>query len=286
MAFCRFSNLILALGTLCQGPVVIRAAAETNTLQFTQPAPYTTEEEIGRRFGYGVVPPDYDLSRERFRVQVPSPQGTNSVHGLLVWLNSGDDGYFPPVWEEELTNHNLVLIAPLQCGDGRHPIDRLRMALDGTCNACRKYRIDRKRIYVGGFAGGARLASMLGIACGDIFTGALCICGVNFHLHVPVDGAQYYPGSFYPSPEVVQYARTKGRFVLITGEGDPDFDRIKAIAELGFRRDGFKNVLLQQAPGVAQATPQAGFLEQALAFLDATTPSASPTTSTQALPRK
>jgi hypothetical protein len=283
MALRRFSKLLLALCVLGHWSPLIRAA-ETNTLHFTQPAPYSSQEEIGRRFGYSVVPPDYDLSQERFRVQLPSFEGTNHVRGLLVWLSPGDDGYFPPVWDEELTTHNLILVAPLQCGDERHPIDRLRLALDATCNACRKYRIDRKRIYVGGYAGGARMASMLGIACGDIFTGTLCVGGVNFHLHVPVEGTQYYPGSFYPSPEVVQYARNQGRFVLVTGEGDPNYANIKVVADRGFRRDGFKNVLLLQVQGIGQTTPEPATLEQALAFLEANTAPSTP--STQAIDRK
>ena len=283
MALLRCSKLIVvALWTLGGGSLFIRAA-ETNLVQFTQPAPYATEEEIGRRLGFSVVPPDYDLSHERFRVQVPPGKATNTVHGLLVWLGPGEEGLFPSVWDEVLATHDLILVAPLQCGDQRHPIDRLRLALDATCNACRKYRIDRKRIFIGGFASGARMASMLGIACGDIFTGTLCICGINFHLHVPVGGTQYYPGSFYPSPEVVQYARDKSRFVLVTGEGDPDYDHIKAVADRGFRRDRFKNVLLLQVPGIFQATtPEPRTLEQALAFLEASSPTS--TNSTQGPP--
>ena len=267
MAPGRLSILTFGFWVLCQSSPG-SYAAETNVLRFTQPAPYSSEEEIGRRFGYAVVPPDYDLSRERFLVTVPSNQETNRL-GLLVWLSPGDQPEFPPAWEEELASHHFIRASPLQSGDDRHPIDRLRMALDLTCNVCRKYRIDRKRIYVGGFGGGARLASMLGIACGDIFTGTLCVCGVNFHLHVPVDGTQYYPGSFYPNLEIVQYARTKDRFVLVTCESDPSFDRIKATADLGFRRDGFKNVLLLLAPGIGQVPPEPATLNQALAFLGA-----------------
>jgi hypothetical protein len=278
LALRRFSRLLLALCALSQWSQLIRAE-ETNTVQFTQSAPYSSQEEIGRRYGYSVVPPDYDLSRERFRVQLPPADGTNRARGLLVWLSPGDDGYFPTVWDEELATHNLILVTPLQCGDERHPIDRLRMALDATCNACRKYRIDRKRLYVGGYAGGARIASMLGIGCGDIFTGALCVGGVTFHLHVPVEGTQYYPGSFYPSPEVVQYARNQGRFVLVTGEGDPNYANIKVVADRGFRRDGFKNVLLLQVPGIGQTTPEPATLEQALVFLE--TGSVPSTSSTQ-----
>ena len=260
------SRAILALWTTIQGAVVLQSA-ETNIVQFSQPAPYSSEEEIGRRFGFAIVP-DYDLAQAHFRVVVPPRSGTNDTLGLLVWLSPGDDGYFPPVWGDELAAQHLILVAPLQCGDQRHPIDRLRLALDATCNVCRKYKINRGQIFVGGYEGGAGIASMLGIGCGDIFTGSLCICGVNFHVHVPVGGTEYYPGSFFPNPEVVQYARSKGRFVLLTGEGDPNLDRMRAIADRGFRRDGFKHVLLLEVPGIRQSTPEVATLKQALSFLE------------------
>src|SRR5690242_3058834 len=146
--------LMLVLGGVCPVPFGV-CAEQTNSIQFSQSAPYSTPEEIGRRFGFAVVPPDYDLSQERFRIEVPSAQDTNVVRGLLVWLSPGDDGYFPQTWQEVLARNNLILLAPLQTGDQRHPIDRLRVALDGTCNVCRKYRVDRRRIFVGGYAGGA-----------------------------------------------------------------------------------------------------------------------------------
>jgi hypothetical protein len=263
----RLAPVIVAFGALAQGAVVV-CVAETNVVQFTQPAPYSSDEELGRRFGYGVLPPGYDISGERFRVEVPPTGPTNTTFGLLVWLSPGDDAVFPPVWQDELARHEFILVLPLNSGDERNPADRLRLALDATCNACRKYRIDRKRIYIGGYAGGARLASMLGIACSDIFTGTLCVGGVGFHLHVVVSGNQYYPGSFYPNPQLVEQARTKEGFVLITGEGDPNFELIKVVAEKGFRRDGFKRVLLLQAPGIGQTPPEPGTLNQALVFLE------------------
>ena len=166
----RSLPVIIVLGTVTQSSIPVWAAdtnsvpASTNIVQFTQSAPYSTDEEIGRRFGYAVMPPGYDVSGERFRVEVPPTLRTNNPSGLLVWLSPGDEGSFPPVWQDELARHEFILVLPLNCGDDRNPGDRLRLALDATCNACRKYRIDRKRIYIGGYGSGARLASMLGIA--------------------------------------------------------------------------------------------------------------------------
>ena len=251
-------------------------AEETNVVQFKVSAPYSSEDEIGHRFGFRPPLPEYNVTQEKFRLVVPPNYNTNTPSGLLVWLSPGDDAYMPADWEEELAQHNIILVAPFNVGNERHPIDRLRLACDATSNVCRRFRIDRKRIYIGGFSGGARLACMLGIACADIFSGALCVCGVNFYLHVPAGGNQYYPASFNPSADILHSARRFGKYVLITGEADPGRDSVRTVAQNGFLRDGFKKVLFIDVPGMQHAMPGTGPLKQALAFLDEKPDSASP----------
>jgi hypothetical protein len=109
---------------------------------------------------------------------------------------------------------------------------------------------------------------MLGIACSDIFTGTLCVCGVNFYLHVPAGGNLYVPASFTPSAEILHSARRFGKYVLITGESDPGRETVRLVAQNGFGRDGFKKVLFMEIPGMEHAMPGVGPLKQALAFLD------------------
>ena len=253
-------------------PVWPLHAEETNIVQFKVSAPYSSEEEIGRRFGFRPPFPPYDIVSEKFRLTVPASYSTNSAWGLVVWLSPGEDGSITPDWQDELGKHKILIVAPLNAGDERHPLDRLRLALDATSNVCRRYRIDRKRIYVAGFSAGARMASMIGIACGDIFTGMLCVSGINFHMNVPASGGQYFPASFYPSADILYFARTHAKYVLMVGEKDPDRDLIRLVAERGFVRDGFKNVLFIEVPGLQRALPGISPLDQALTFLDAPLP--------------
>jgi len=265
---------LMLLWVSCQ--VQPSPAAETNVARFTQPAPYSSEDEIGRRFGFRPPLPEYDVTREKFRLVVPATYCTNTAWGLLVWLSQGDDAYLPPDWEEELEKHDVIVAAPFNSGNERHPIDRLRLALDATANVCRRFRIDRNRLYVGGFSDGARLACVLGIACGDIFTGTLCVCGANFYLHIPAGGNQYIPGSFFPSVDILQYARLHGKYVLVTGEADPSRETVQLVVEGGLLADGFKHVLLINVPGLQPAIPGLAPLKQALAFLDGKAPPAAP----------
>ncbi len=254
-------------------------AEETNTnmVRFTASAPYSSNDELSRRFGTPLLAPPCDLSQESFRLIVPPGYTTNRTWGLMVWLGPSDDVGLPPDWEAELARQRIIFVAPCRCGHAREPVDRLRLALDATCNVYRRYRIDRRRVFVGGFSSGACLAATLGVGAGDIFTGTLCIAGVNFYRLVPANNGDVYPGAFFPNPEILQFSRLNGRFVFVTSQDDPNREVIQATVEKGFRREGFKHLLELDASELQPGLPPAKTLAAALEFLSPLT-NVAPTT--------
>jgi predicted esterase len=133
---------------------------------------------------------------------------------------------------------------------------------------CRRFKIARKRTYIGGFSGGARVASILGVAYADIYSGTLCVCGVNFYKNVRDAKGLYYTATYTPDPNVLSLARKGGRFVLLTGEKDINRENTNAVLEHGFKPSGFSHVLYLEVPGMQHAIPGAGDLKTALEFLD------------------
>ena len=243
------------------------ASPEKREVQFAQPAPYSDVTNITRHFGYTVDLPKYDLTNESFRVSTPLTYSTNGSWGLLVWISPADDPALPSDWERELESHGLLFVAARHSGNQRHPLDRFRLALDATCNMCRRYKIDRRRIYVGGFSGGARMASMLGVGYADIFAGTLCVCGVNFYKDVAAAGGKYYPATFTPDPGVLLQGKRNCRFVLLTGENDENRDNTKRVSTSGFKREGFRHVFYLEVAGMNHTMPSAKSLAQALDYL-------------------
>lgn len=236
-------------------------------LQFTQTAPYSDEANVTRHFGYTVPLPEYAITNELFQLRVPATFSTNDTWGLLVWISPSDEPSVPGDWDLELAKHRLLFISAHRCGNSRHPLDRFRLALDATCNMCRRYPVDRRRIYLAGFSGGARIASMLGVAYADIFSGTLCFCGVNFYKNVPAAIGQYYPATFTPNPGVLLNAKRNGRFVLLAGQHDENRDNTERVCRMGFKREGFRNVLFLEVPGLGHAMPPATALGRALSYL-------------------
>jgi predicted esterase len=239
----------------------------TQEVRFVDSAPYSDATNIARHLGYTVELPAYAVTNESFRVLVPRATPTNGSWGLLVWISPNDGSGIPADWQTELSNHGLLFVSALHSGNSRHPLDRFRLALDATCNMCRRYNVDRRRIYVGGFSGGARMASMLGVGYGDIFTGTLCVCGVNFYTSLPISGGKFYPGTYVPDPGVLLRAKRNGRFVLLTGENDENRENTKSANATGFKREGFRHVLYLEVPAMGHEMPDGKVLARAIEYL-------------------
>ena len=70
--------------------------------------------------------------------------------------------------------------------------------------------------------------------------------------------------------EALAIAKSKGRYVLVTGEKDMNLANTRAVFEHGFKKEGFKRALLLEVPGLAHSPPAADWLEKGLEFLDRT----------------
>jgi len=242
------------------------AGCEERDMQFTQAAPYSDVTNLTRHFGFRVEMPEYSIADESFRLLIPRAYSTHESWGLLVWISASDEPIIPSDWEPELEKHRLLFVGARHSGNQRHPLDRFRLALDATCNICRRYKVDRRRINIAGFSGGARIASMLGVAYADVFTGTLCICGVNFYKDVAVAKGKYYPATFVPDPSALLLGKQGSRFVLLTGEHDENREMTQSTFS-EFKREGFRHVVCLEVPGMSHAMPPGKTIGEALDYL-------------------
>ena len=154
-------------------------------------------------------------------------------------------------------------------GNPRNIFDRIRLAVAANVGMRERFNVDGRRVYVSGHSGGGRLASMLGVAYADMFSGAIPFMGVNFYTDIPAgDDKTVYGANFIPDDEVLGIAKRFCRYALVTGEKDFNRSGTRTLFEQGFKKEGFANVLYLEAPGVAHNLPSAKWLEQGLEFLD------------------
>ncbi len=242
---------------------------------------YSDFLNISTRFNwskrYGPLPTPYTIEDESFVVYMPADYNpTQATHGLIVWLSPSVNGGVPDEWKPVLDRLQLVWIGTNDAGNKREvQWHRLALALDGLDNLTSHFAIDEERIYVSGFSGGARAASLLAQNYPDLVRGALCICGVSYFREVGNTkrrGYHFEPQFTRPGPDLYNLACTRSRFVLLTGE--KDFNQIEtySIFKNGFKRDPYKHVTYLEVPGMEHEVPDAEWFERALQALDGSQP--------------
>src|ERR1700759_4631196 len=162
-------------------PAAAPAPSETKTgdfqLTFKERSPYSARTEIDKRMPY-FKPGDYDLSVESFEAYVPGtykPGGAQ--YGLLVFINSGDDGKNNGNFKPLLDKYHIIWISANKAGNDRLTLHRIGLALDAVHNMKKLYNIDTDRIYLSGISGGGRASSLLMPAYPDVFSGSLYLIG-------------------------------------------------------------------------------------------------------------
>jgi hypothetical protein len=225
-------------------------------------------DELKARFRSREDAGPYDVRAEMFRLWTGKGAELGPAWGILVFINADDGASLPAGLEALLEKRKLVGVSPYRAGNGRNIFDRFRLAIDAAVQLQKRHRLDGSRIYVSGFSGGGRVASMLGVAYADLFAGAMPLCGVNFYTDIPSEPGRHWGRGYVPVDEALTIAKAKNRYVLVTGEKDFNLKNTRAVHDLGFRKEGFKKTLLLEVPGLAHGPPPAEWLDRGLEFLD------------------
>ena len=214
--------------------------------------------------------PPYNVSMERFDILVPKKYKKGEPHGLFIWISPSNAPTLSPEWEAVLAEKKLIFVGAHNSGNNREVFARMRLAIDANDGLRDLYDVDPARVYVSGFSGGGRVASMLGVTYADMFTGTIAFMGANFYTDV-VDAAktEVFQRRYIPHDEIATLAKAEGRYVLVTGEKDFNLKNTTAVYEDGFKKEGFQAVELMNIPGQGHQPPKAEWLKKAIEYLDA-----------------
>ena len=262
-----FVALMLLLG-FAQAEKLPAFQAGASDVTFEKSPPHCDVDELKARFRSKEDAGPYDVTKEKFRIVVPKTYTHAAKWGLFVYINADDGAALPGGYEAALEKHKLLAISAYKCGNPRNIFDRFRLAIDANFNMTRRFNIDPARVYVSGFSGGARTASMVAVAYADLFSGAIPLCGVNFYTEIPSEPGKHWPVSYIPVNEALKIAKPGGRYVFVTGEKDFNLANTRAVFEHGFKKEGFKHIKLLEVPGMGHNPAPAEWLEKGLDFLD------------------
>jgi predicted esterase len=243
-------------------------APGAHVIKFTESCQQSDAEEVKHRLHSVEDPGPFDIRQAQFQLLVPKNYRPEEAWGLFIWISASDSPKIPAEWEAVLAARKLLFLGAFQAGNPRNIFDRMRLAVDANVGMRKRYRIDPRRTYISGFSGGARVASMLGVAYPDLFTGTIPFMGVNFYTDLPAENGKTFGLSYIPDDQALAIAKKQCRYVLINGEKDFNRDNTKSAEENGFRKEGFTGVLRLEVPGLGHAMPPADWLDQGLEFLD------------------
>ena len=219
--------LLLLLGACVRQPMAA-PRAQTRDVIFTGYSPLSRTAEIGRRTltpltyrlgkialaasGNVLREQQIDLPNEKFALYVPATPPPKDGFGLLVFVSPVPEPVRPVLWREALDRHDLILVSPANAGNDTSVLDRrLPLALLAYENVRALHPLDPKRVYVGGFSGGSRVAEVAALAYPDVFRGALLEAGSD-----PIGGEA---GIYLPPAELFRQFQAT-RLVYVTGEKD------------------------------------------------------------------
>jgi predicted esterase len=243
------------------------------TATFTEQSPLSPIDKQNGRWHIRVDPSQrYQLVDERFEIVVPAAGSPGEEGwGLLVWVSAGERGDPPRQWLPILNQHHLIWIGADKSGNDRAIGARFGLALDAVHNMKQRYAIDDDRIYIAGVSGGAKAANMLALIYPDVFTGAVPISGAAYFRNIPVPDqpGKVWPAAFQPPGSILlDRAKHKSRFALLTGSEDFNREPVHEIYTMGFQKDHFDHVAYIEVPGMGHGVPETKWLEQAIESLD------------------
>ena len=220
-----------------------------------------TAAEVGRsleRSHERLSEQSIDLAAERFTLYVPAhapPDG----YALLTFVLPWDEATLPEGWAPVLERHGVIFVTAARSSNREDPIGRREpLALLATYNVMQRYRVDPRRVYVGGFSGGARMALRLALAYPDLYRGVLLNAGSD-----PLDAGPPSP----PTRELLERFQQGTRIVYVTGERDTLHVAMDSASQDSMRDWCVYDVAAEVTHGASHEIASAAALSRALTAL-------------------
>lgn len=206
-------------------------------------------EELARTFGEK-VPVDAPVAWE---VYVPAAYDPATPAGILVFINSRNSGKIEEHWKPVMDRSNLIWIGANNSGNDIAVPQRIAYAILAPKLIMNSHAIDAQRIYVSGFSGGGRVASMVATEYGRLFRGAIYNSGANFWSEAAPDRLEQMKHN---------------RYVFIAGEDDFNLEDSREVHD-AYLKSGITRSRMMVVPGMGHERPPAAELEGAIEYLDA-----------------
>ncbi len=205
---------------------------------------------------------------ETWVLYIPPQYDGTKAYGVLVWISPGDDASLPYGWQGALDSHKIIYIAAERSGNEQPVYDRrVPLALTGYSYVLDHYRIDKNRVYVGGFSGGGVVASHIAPAFADIFSGGLFVStadGINTEPSNDVNEDRIP----VPMKDKLSMMRSQGRYIFTVGADDPINATLVLRAFDSYRALCVSRIKFLEIPHAGHENLSRRWLDYSLNYLD------------------
>ncbi len=249
----RFRHTAAAVGVVLVYATFSWAEGESKTGAFTETfkihSSASTVPSIMKRFGDRGDPiNEYDIEDIEFDIYLPESYDGKKRFGVLVWLSGGQP---PDEWRQALKEHRLIWVAPDSVTYSTHDYHAYGMAVDAAVNAVKRYRVNKKKLFVGGTGYGGKIAVRVGIVFSDVFGGAMTVGSLDFFRRVDTlsDALMRYSASYTkPTGSLTGVARQSRRFVFFKPENTKKDSQFMSTVINGFGEMKFRHTTLIEVP--------------------------------------
>ena len=187
-----------------------------------------------------------------WQVYVPESYDPSKPAALMVFISPTSKGWVPPNWLPVFEDHNMIWVSADRSGNTVRVKRRIMKALVAPYVLAAEYEIDSARVFVSGFSGGGKVASVASVNYANLFKGGMFIGGADDWSNV--------------SDDTLELARAN-RYVFVTGSRD--FNRMLTKKILNrFNEDGLTNTKLINVSGLGHAIPGEEHFRLAVEFLE------------------
>lgn len=211
-----------------------------------------------RSNGTALNPQLFKMGEQSYLVYVPNHQPP-SGYGILVFVPPWPTARIPAGWQEIFDRHGVILISADNSGNDSNTLgERIPAALAGYASLKAQFAIDPKKVIVGGFSGGSRVAMRIALAYPDIFWGLLLNAGSD-----PVGEV----GTPIPGPELMRMFQTRTLIAFVTGDQDDASQSLDDTSQASLAHWCVRNVLKLAGRGRGHEPASQQSLDQALRVL-------------------
>lgn len=187
-----------------------------------------------------------------WEIHVPENYNPESPPGVLVYVSPQNRINIPNGWKSVTEENNLIWVAARMSGNNINVSKRISYAVMSLSLIQRDYNIDPERIYITGFSGGGRIASIVATEYPTIFKGAIYNSGANFWQQT--------------NSELLELIKNH-RYVFITGTDDFNLQDTRQVYAK-YKKAGANNIELSVIRGMGHENPKRRRFARAIEYLD------------------